>query len=241
MADVATVLQTKERLNRAQFVSAGTVIGLIIIAGALAVPYGGLQLGVNNGFLPAFGSLTFMGDFITAVLLFSQARASNDQALACLGSAYFFSATIIIPHLMAFPGVFSAMPLIGVSASAVWLWVFWHAGFALGVVNFALRKTGQSKQPVVLWPYILGTLGCAIAAALLATIGETLLPTVLVNGSYGRMTSLGVSPAVLTCSVAGLVLVAFRLRHASILTIWLVVAMVASVSPWAGIWRGASA
>ena len=231
MTDPQTAVR-HARLDEPHLISAAAVIGLIIIAGSLAIPYGGLSLGMNNGFLPAFGSLTFMGDVITAVLLYSQARASNDPRQACLGSAYLFSAMIIVPHLLAFPGVFGAVSLIGTSASAVWLWVFWHAGFALGIVNFAVRKSAPSDEPIALWPFVLGTMGLAIAAALLATLGLPLLPTILINGNYARLTSLGISPAVLACSVAGLTLVLLlplRSRLLSTLTIWLVVAMIASV------------
>jgi diguanylate cyclase (GGDEF)-like protein len=229
MADTTAAAEVS--LDRAHLVSAIAVIGLIIIAGLLAIPYGGVSLGVSPGFLPAFGSLTFMGDLITAVLLFSHARASNDKTQAYLGCAYLFSATIIIPHLMAFPGVFSPDSLIGASASAVWLWAFWHAGFALGVLNFAVRKPAPGDVPIALGPFILGTVAVAGAAADLATLGLPILPTILINGSYARLTSLGISPAVLVCGFAGLVAVLrlLRRRDASILTIWLAVAMVASV------------
>jgi diguanylate cyclase (GGDEF)-like protein len=227
--NLSNIAPQKPRLEKAHCIVAGAIIALIVTSGWLSISDSALELGVNSGFLPAYGSVTFMGDFITAVLLFGQARASHDKSLAYLGSAYAFSAIVIIPHLMAIPGVFSPDSLIGAPASAVWLWVFWHAGFALGVVNYALRKPMLSERPVVIWPYILGTIAVAIAAIMLATIGEPLLPIILVRGSYGRLTSLGFSPAVLACSVAGLALVVLRLRHASTLTIWLAVAMVASV------------
>jgi diguanylate cyclase (GGDEF)-like protein len=219
----------KPLANKPHWILAAAIVAVIIVSGLLSIPYGRLPLGANTGFLPAFGSLTFMGDFITAVLLFSQARAANDRTLARLGGAYLFSALIIIPHLMAFPGVFSPVSLIGSSASAVWLWVFWHAGFALGVVIFALLSPGKSDRLVAVWPYILVAIVVAIAATLLATVWEPLLPIILVTGSYSRLTSLGFSPAVLLCSLAGLALVILRLRHASTLTVWLAVAMVASV------------
>ena len=227
MADTYTVSQ--EPHLKAHCVVAAAIIALIVVSGCLSISNGTQQLDVNSGFLPGYGSVTFMGDFITAVLLFSQAHILNDKPLACLGSAYAFSAVLIVPHLMAIPGVFNPEALIGAPASAVWLWVFWHAGFALGVVNFALRKPAESERPVAIWLYILGTIMIAIAAITLATIGEPLLPTILASGSYGRLTSQGFSPAVLACSVAGLVLVVLRLRHASTLMIWLTVAMVASV------------
>jgi diguanylate cyclase (GGDEF)-like protein len=228
MAESYTVSE-EQPVAKAHVIPAAAIIALIVVSGLLSISNGAMQLGVNTGFLPAYGSVTFMGDFITAVLLFSQARAANDSQLACLGSAYAFSAIIIIPHLMAIPGVFSPEALIGAPASAVWLWVFWHAGFALGVVNFALRKPGESDRPVAVWLHILSTIVIASAAVMLATLGETLLPIILVSGSYGRLQSLGFSPAVLACSVAGLVLVVLRLRRATPLLIWLAVAMVASV------------
>ena len=217
-------------LDMPHLISAAAITGLITIAGLLAIPYGRVSLGVNPGFLPAFGSLTFMGDFITALLLFSQARASNDETQAYLASAYLFSAMIIIPHLLAFPGVFGPVSVIGGSASAVWLWVFWHGGFALGIVNFAVRKPAPTDRPIALWPFILATMSIAAAAAVLATVGLPLLPTILVNGSYARLTAIGISPAVLACSVVGLVLILRRLNQASILTIWLAVAMAALVA-----------
>jgi diguanylate cyclase (GGDEF)-like protein len=213
-----------------QITVAAAVACAILLLGGLAVPFGSLQLGINTSFLPAFGSLTFIGDLITALLLFSYARALNDRPIARLGAAYFFSALVIIPHLMAFPGVFAATSVIGNSASAVWLWVAWHSGFALGVVSFARLLPAQPLGPARVAPIVLGVLGLVIAAAIVATMGEPLLPTILVNGSYARLTTLGIGPAVLIFNVAGLVLVARHLRKPSILTLWLAVAMLASTT-----------
>jgi diguanylate cyclase (GGDEF)-like protein len=196
----------------------------------LSVPYGTVQLGVNTAFLPAFGSVTFIGDFITAILLFSQARALGDRPLAWLGGAYLYSAMIVVPHLLAFPGAFAAAPVIGSSASAVWLWTAWHGGFALGVVNYALRPAGGPARPVRVWPIAAGTLGLVAVMASVATVGERLLPTILVDGSYARLNTLGIAPAVLVCNVAALLLVARRWHRPSTLTIWLSVAMVASTT-----------
>ncbi len=170
-----------------------------------------------------------MGDFITAVLLFSQARTSNDTTQACLGSAYLFSAMTIVPHLLAFPGVFSPTPLIGGPDSAVWLWIFWHGGFAVGIINFAVRKPVVSERPIAIWPFVFGTVTVAVATALLATVGSRFLPTILVDGSYARMTELGIAPAVMASTIIALALTLWRLRQASTVTIWLAVAMVALV------------
>ena len=221
---------TQRHLGKAHIISAVAVIVLIIVAGSVSVPYGGIKLGANTGFLPAFGSLTFVGDFITALLLLSQARALNDRSLAWLGAAYFFSATIIVPHLLAFPGVFSEGPVIGSSGSAVWLWAIWHGGFALGIVNFAVRKPEESGRAVVIRPIILSILLLAAGLSLVVTLGEPLLPPIMIDGHYAWFKTWGISPVILACTIAGTALVLARLRrHVSILLIWLAVAMVASV------------
>ncbi len=225
----AYIVLNSVRLPKVHLAIALIIVAMIIAAGALAIPYGAASLGTNTGFLPAFGSLTFMGDFITALLLLSQARALNDRSLACLGAAYLFSATLIVPHLLAFPGVFNETPVIGSSGSAVWLWAVWHGGFALGVVNFALRRPEQSGGAVVIRPIILGIIGLSVALTLAATLGEPFLPRILIDGRYAWFKTWGISPAILACTLAGTALVLARLRrHASILLIWLTVAMVAS-------------
>lgn len=221
---------TETRLNKAHVVSAATVIGLVLVVSILAIPYGSIALGPNSGFLPAFGSLTCMGDLITCLLLFTHAKALNDKSYAWLGGAYLFSFLIIIPHLLAFPGVFYPTSLIGTSASAVWLWVAWHGGFALAVINFTVRKSERAEDMFRTLPIIVGFAAVVAGLALIATIGEPLLPTILVNGSYARLTSLGIAPVVVLCSVVALVLVAVQLRNASVLTIWLTVAMIASLA-----------
>jgi hypothetical protein len=104
------------------------VAGLLILAGAAIVPFASVPLRPIPGFMPAFGALACGIDLVTAVLLFSQGRIRAADP-SRLGVAYLFSCLIIIPHLAAFPGAFLADPLLGTSASAVWLWFIWHGGF----------------------------------------------------------------------------------------------------------------
>lgn len=245
------IAPTETQANKAHIITAAMVLSGVLLTSVVAFPYGAVALGPNSGFLPAFGSLTCMGDFITSLLLFSNARALNDRSYAWLGGAYIFSTLIIIPHLLAFPGVFYPVSIIGTSASAVWLWTAWHGGFALAVVNFTFWKGGRAEKTVRILPIIGGAVAVVFGLALLTTVGEPLLPTILVNGSYARLTSLGISPALVVCSVVALILVAVRLRGISVLKIWLIVAMAASAADvgltllgtgrftLAGIWRAA--
>jgi hypothetical protein len=56
---------------------------------------------------PSFEATIFVTDFITSVLLFSQFSVHRTRALLVLASGYLFSALIVIPHALTFPGAFS--------------------------------------------------------------------------------------------------------------------------------------
>jgi diguanylate cyclase (GGDEF)-like protein len=205
--------------------AAAVVTMLLLLAAALIGTVGTRPMTPRAGFLPAFGGMMLLGDLITAVLLFSQARAARDRATADLATAYLFSTCAIVPHLLAFPGVFADAPLIGASASAVWLWCVWHAGFALCVARYAWRRGRLAGGPIRLGP-ILATVGaCVLAATLVTTLGLPWLPDVLQGGAFGGLNRTGVGPFVALCNVAALSLVVLRLRGRTVVDLWLAVAM----------------
>jgi diguanylate cyclase (GGDEF)-like protein len=201
-----------------------TTIVLIVVAG-LALPMGGMPLPQCPGFLPAFGGMTLVGDLITAALLFSQAQAARDRSTAHLGTAYLFSVMAIVPHLLAFPGVFAVQPIIGASASATWLWCIWHAGFAVCVTRYAVRRgkagTGKLHLPLIVAAVAAGVFVLTLAV----TIGLPYLPEIIQGGGYSRLNSLGIGPFVLACNATALAIVLVRLRGRTTVDLWLCVAM----------------
>lgn len=74
----------------------------------------------NGAFLPAYGAAAFCVEFTTAVFLLAQSRILYDRARSDLGQAYLFSALIIVPQILSFPGVFGVDSIIGNSSGAVW-------------------------------------------------------------------------------------------------------------------------
>jgi Membrane-associated sensor, integral membrane domain len=92
---------------------------------------------------------------ITARLLFAQYSVSRSPELLALASGYLFTALIVIPHALTFPGAFAPMGLLGAgSQSTALLYIVWHSGFALFVIGCALlkdvaRETGQYQGPAV--------------------------------------------------------------------------------------------
>ena len=112
------------------------VVFLVITVGLLS----GMQTRRIDAFLPAYLTAMFVCDSITAILLFAQFSILRSRAILVIASAYLFTALILIPYILTFPGVFVPTPEIGGLQSAAWVYVLWHCGFPLFVIGYALTK-----------------------------------------------------------------------------------------------------
>ncbi len=85
------------------------VVGLVMLGiGVVAVPFGTARLPESDAWAPIAFSFIFVADLITWFLLISQFDVVRTPALLVLASGYLFAATMDIPVLLTFPGVFSA-------------------------------------------------------------------------------------------------------------------------------------
>ncbi|MBV9566182.1 MAG: MASE4 domain-containing protein, partial [Bradyrhizobium sp.] len=78
----------------------------IILAACLLIagPLAGVRTTPSTAFVPAYATAMFVNDSITAILLFVQFRILRSRAILVLASGYSFSALILIPWILAFPG-----------------------------------------------------------------------------------------------------------------------------------------
>jgi len=98
---------------------------IVLIATTIIAPFGAIQLRRIDGFIPATESALIILDFVTAVLLFSQSRIIGSRGLLLLASGYLFSALVVLPHLLTFPGAFAPAGLLGAGLSTTaWLFIF---------------------------------------------------------------------------------------------------------------------
>src|SRR5258706_5827707 len=137
------------------------LVGFIITEGPLST----VQVGRIDAFVPAYATAMFVNDSITAALLFAQFSIVRSRALLAIASGYLFTALIIIPWMLTFPGVFTPTGLLGAGLqSTSWLYTLWHAGFAMFVIAYALlRDTDPAKR---LWRR-------SAAAAILSSVALT--------------------------------------------------------------------
>jgi hypothetical protein len=97
-------------------------------------------------FVPAYAMAMFVCDLITAILLFAQFSVLRSHAILIIASGYLFTALILIPWIMTFPGVFGPSGLLGGLQSTSWLYFSQHAGLPLFVIGYALSKNADSAK-----------------------------------------------------------------------------------------------
>jgi diguanylate cyclase (GGDEF)-like protein len=209
-----------------------SVVIISALALAVVVPFAHVPLPKITAFIPSYESALAICDLVTAVLLFGRVTRRRSRAFLALASGYLFNATIVVVHALTFPGVFSETGLLGANdQTTAWLYVFWHGGFPLFVLAYALlpEDDGASaylrKHPG--WAITcssIGILAVVAALTLLTTVGHGMLPTIIEAGNYSRMISTGASPTVLALSALALFALLRRSRR-SVLDVWLMVVM----------------
>ena len=211
----------------------GVVFGIVAVFALITVGLlSGVQTKQIDAFLPAYLTAMFVCDSMTAILLFAQFSILRSRSILVIASAYLFTALILIPYILTFPGVFvAALPTIGGQQSSGWIYVLWHCGFPLFVIAYALSKDGR---PTTRWtrsrPRAAIVLSIALTAALVSIAAfvciewEPLLPHLMADRS--RFTPLWpylVGAPIATASTTALVVLWFRRR--SMLDLWLMVVM----------------
>jgi signal transduction histidine kinase len=207
------------------------LVAFLITDGALST----IQLGRIGAFIPAYATAMFVNDSITAVLLFAQFSILRSRALLAIASGYLFTALIVIPWMLTFPGVFTPNGLLGAGLqSTSWLYTLWHAGFAMFVIAYALlRDTDPAKR---LWrrsaaagiiSSVALTTAIVCAATFITTAGDALLPRINLDPVHFSTVWLYIAGCLALLSVVAVIVLWIRRR--SVLDLWLMVVMSAYV------------
>jgi signal transduction histidine kinase len=213
-------------------------IALVVVLGLLAVfimvvgPLSNLQPGEIDAFVPAYTTATFVNGSITAILLFSQFTILRTRALLVISSGYLFSTLMTIPWILTFPGVFGPKPLVGGLQSTPYLYFFWHAGFPLFVIGYALSKATDTSKRI--WHgTVRGAIAVSVAltattvsaAAFLFIVDYALLPRLQLDALH--LSSLWPYVGVPAALLSILALIVLWIRRRSVLDLWLMVVMCA--------------
>jgi signal transduction histidine kinase len=210
-----------------------SVFGFFVVFFLVLGPLSSVQFDSIPSFLPIYATATLVSDLITAMLLFAQFSILRSRSLLVIASGYLFTALIVIPWILTIPtGIAPKAPLGGLQ-TAGWLYTFWHNGFILFVIGYALSRErnpgerfrpGSARAPIIVSVTL--TAAVVLAVSFLCIAGEPLLPHLAVDPL--RFTTLWPyiigGPGVLLSLVAVIML---WLRRRSMLDLWLIVALCA--------------
>ena len=176
------------------------IVATVLIAGvAASVPFVDTPLPQRAEFITVLVTAVFITDFITSIMLFSQLAIHRSRALLAIASGYLFTALIVIPYALTFPGALSPTGLLVASVqTSPWLYRIWHVGFPVAALIYAWlqgkdrQKTSTRTSP----PLAVGSSVAIVVALVCAlswiTIAESAyLPTVFLdNRQYAPLKQL---------------------------------------------------
>jgi signal transduction histidine kinase len=205
--------------------------GISTVVFIACVPYVRVPLPPSPAFVAVYNAVSTLNDLTTAIILFGQFSILRSRALLLLASGYLFASLISVVQLLTFPGIVSAAGLLGaVPQTALWLCVFWHGGFPLVVIFYALfHGSGReivSPPRIAIASAVTAVIGVVFACWFAATWGAEnarLLPPLLdENGftSWQRVVNL----ADIVLVLGAFILLSGRPRH-RLLNLWLMVVM----------------
>jgi PAS domain S-box-containing protein len=204
---------------------------LSFMAVGIMTPLARLPLAKIDAFIPAYEAALAINDLITAALLIAQYLRQQTLGLLVLACAYLFSTMLILIHALTFPGVFAPTGLLGAGPqTTAWLYVFWHGGFAFGVLLYAVIARNEvpemARPAAALVAALVATIAVAAGLAVYSTLGHAYLPVIMDGPRYTMAITKGISPSICLISLIALSLLC-RARKRSTLDLWLIVVICA--------------
>jgi PAS domain S-box-containing protein len=219
--------------GRTANIVAVSLVAASLLTVAVLGPIARRPLPEIDAFIPAYEAALAITDLITVFLLFSQFSREKSASLLILCCGYLFNTLIIVCHALTFPGAFAPAGLLGAGPqTTAWLYLFWHGGFALSVLGYAIStRSGRVQHRftnVALTSVIAGsaTLVLVIALTALTTAGQQFLPTIMQGSNYSFGVTKGISPLICLISLFALYFLWCSRRRSS-LDLWLLVVMCA--------------
>jgi signal transduction histidine kinase len=206
------------------------VIAVLFIAFSLTMPFTNTRLARVDAFIPAFQTAILFTDLITSTLLFSQYYVVRKRSLLILASGFLFTALIVIPHTLSFPGVFAPKGLLGDGPqTTAMLYYFWHMGSPLAVILYVRLKdtdigTHKSKRslPTVIGSSVAVVIAIVGGLTLIASRGDQALPTIFYDTVHMNHVPHLVGGLMLAFWTAS-AFVLLYLRRRTVLDLWLLV------------------
>jgi two-component sensor histidine kinase len=227
--DLSTVIAAMPATGRQHTIAVGALIALVVMVAA-TLPLVHTQFPHINSFVPIVETAICVANLLTAAFLFAQYSVYPQRALLFLAAGFVFNGLFAFLHILAFPGVYGSVSLIGHGMDTLsWLFNFWTTLFPITVIIYALSKdaSGAVNRPIrSIGADIVVTIACVVVttAALtwVATSGLEYLP--LLHQS-GHRTFLAMQVGAVRALLNVIAFVILFVRRRTILDQWLLVTL----------------
>jgi diguanylate cyclase (GGDEF)-like protein len=119
----------------------------LIALAVASVWFGNVAFQPNlEALFPTIAAAALVAMLVSATLLYNQYRQTRAIPYAFLAAAYGFGALALAPYLLVLTRVPSPAGFGGHSDIAPWLWVVWHAGFALAAAGYVWSDTFWNRH-----------------------------------------------------------------------------------------------
>lgn len=207
------------------------ISGLLFAILLLILPVRDVRWTEVVAFIPVIDAIMFVGELITATLLYAQAGVFRSRALMVLATGYVFAALLLVPHMLTFPGAFAPDGLLGASVNTTaWISTVRRAAFPIAIILYVQLSrsdlAGQAfdRPEARIGVWLLAAILLAAAIAVLTTSGHDFLPPYFLNRSDLLIGyAIGYQTVTFALFLVAAVML-FRARK-SVLDVWLLVAL----------------
>jgi signal transduction histidine kinase len=229
--DGANVGLTNLRPTPRQKLSALAAVAVLLVAVTGVAPYASKMLPRFAAFIPFINATILVTDLITAILLFVHFSISRSWALLVLAGGYLFTALIVIPHALTFPGAFSPKGLLGAGPqTTAWLYIFWHLGFPTSLLLYVWLKeytVHDSLRSAIGWCTAI-SISLVLGLVWLTIVGDPFLPRLFLNVS--DLSALGFYVTYFDLFMCVVALAFLWTRRRTVLGLWLMVVACALIA-----------
>ncbi|PAY08428.1 two-component sensor histidine kinase [Bradyrhizobium sp. UFLA03-84] len=208
-------------------------VALTLLGGAVFIVAGQLsniQLRRIDAFIPAYGTAILLNDVMTAVLLFNQFAILRSRTLLAISTGYLFTALMIIPWMLTFPGVFTPDGLLDAGLQSTnSLALLRYAGFPTFVIAYALlndERWWQGSASAIILSNVAMSVAAVCAVTALVAAGDAYLPHITIDPVHFSTHLLYIVSCLILWN--GLALALLWVRQRSVLDLWLMVVVCAS-------------
>jgi len=198
----------------------------LIVALLLTLPHARHSTHGTEPLLPAYATAVFLVELLTSTLLLAIFYVRRSRAILLLAIAYLFSAALVVPWALTFPGVLDQFMSESLMQSTAWIAAVRRLSFPLLVIAYAVLANhtfAPGSEGKIILGSVLGVTGAVGLATWFVVAHDHALPKFMLDARNVSNMWRFVPAASVMLYLIGLT--ALGRRRSSMLDVWLMVVL----------------